>query len=73
MTLLPDGRSERAALDAERAAAREFHRLTELYLAKARELYPQLSKSAKRRITPTLQELRGLVSPAVPRRLSDRR
>lgn len=34
MTLLPNGRSERAALDDELTAAREFQRLTELYLAR---------------------------------------
>lgn len=68
MTLLPNGRSERAALDEETAAAREFQRLTELYLAKVRELYPRMSQSMKRRVTPTLQQLRGLVGPGGWRR-----
>ena len=63
MTLLPNGRSERAALDEELSAAREFQRLTELYLAKARALYPQMSAPMKRRVTPTLQQLRSLVGP----------
>lgn len=63
MTLLPNGRSERAALDDETAAVREFQRLTEIYLAKVRELYPRMSKSMKRRVTPTLQALRSLAGP----------
>ena len=63
MTLLPNGRSERAALDDERAAVREFQRVTELYLAKVRELYPKMSRSTKLRITSTLQQLRGLIGP----------
>jgi len=63
MTLLPDGRSQRGALDAELSAAREFQRLTQLYLAKMRQVYPQMSQSTKRRITPALQHLRGLVGP----------
>jgi len=64
MTLLPNGRSERAALDDEITAAREFQRLTELYLARVRGLYPQMSQSMKRRVTPTLQQLRGLAGPS---------
>jgi hypothetical protein len=68
MTLLPNGRTERAVLDDERAAAREFQRLTDLYLARARDLYPRLSRSTKLRVTPTLQQLRSLVAPgALPR------
>lgn len=63
MTLLPNGRSERAALDDEATAAREFQRLTQAYLAKARELYPKLSQPMKRRVTPTLQQLRNLTGP----------
>jgi len=63
MTLLPDGRSERGALDAELTAAREFQRLTQLYLDKIRQLYPQMSQSTKRRVTPTLQQLRDLSGP----------
>ena len=64
MTLLPNGRSERAALDDELAATREFQRLTELYLAKVRDLYPKMSQSMKRRVTPTLQQLRGIAGPS---------
>jgi len=63
MTLLPNGRSERAALDDELAAGREFQRLTQVYLAKARELYPKMSQPMKRRVTPTLQQLRNLSGP----------
>jgi len=63
MTLLPDGRSERAAHDDELTAAREFQRLTELYLAKVRGLYPKMSQPMKCRVTPTLQQLRGLTGP----------
>lgn len=64
MTLLPNGRSERAALDDELSAVREFQRLTELYLAKVRGLYPQMSQPMKRRVTPTLQQLRDLTGPS---------
>jgi len=64
MTLLPNGRSERAAIDDELTAAREFQRLTELYLAKVRALYPRMSQPTKRRVTPTLQQLRSLASPS---------
>lgn len=63
MTLLPNGRSQRAALDDEVSAAHEFQRLTQLYLDKVRELYPQMSQSMKRRVTPTLQQLRDLAGP----------
>lgn len=63
MTLLPNGRSERDAIDAELIAVRELARLTQLYLAKVRELYPKMSQSTKRRVTPTLQQLRSLVGP----------
>jgi len=68
MTLLPNGRSERAQLEGEITAAREFGRLTDAYLAKVRELYPQMSQSMKRRVTPTLQQLRTLVGPGGLRR-----
>jgi hypothetical protein len=63
MALLPDGRTERSVIDAELDAAKEFRRLTSAYLAKMRELYPKLSRPAKRRVTPTLQQLRDLVGP----------
>lgn len=64
MTLLPNGRSERSALDDELTAAREFQRLTELYLSEVRALYPQMSLPMKRRVTPTLQQLRDLAGPS---------
>jgi len=61
MTLLPDGRSERAVFDAEIAAAREFQRLTRAYLSKVRELYPAMGRPTRQHVTPTLQQLRELV------------
>jgi hypothetical protein len=64
MTLLPGGRSERSVIDDEMAAAGEFQRLTQLYLSKVRELYPKMSRPTKRRITPTLQQLRDIVGPS---------
>lgn len=63
MTLLPNGLSERAALEAEMTATREFQRLTQIYLAKVRELYPRMSQSTKRHVTPPLQQLRSLAGP----------
>lgn len=68
MTLLPDGRSERAAIEAEIVATRKFQELTQMYLARVRELYPEMSQSMKRRVTPTLQQLRDLVGPGGWRR-----
>ncbi|GAB3388064.1 hypothetical protein [Lysobacter fragariae] len=62
MTLLPDGRSERAVLDGEVAAGKELRRLTDVYLAKVRELYPSLSPATQRRITPAMQQLRDVAS-----------
>lgn len=64
MTLLPNGRSERAVLDDEIGAAKEFNRLTQAYLARVRELYPSMSGPTRRKVTPTLQQLRELVGPA---------
>lgn len=64
MTLLPNGRSERSAIDDELTAAKEFRRLTEAYLARVREIYPRMSRPTKRRVTPTLQQLRELAGPS---------
>ncbi|GAB3356210.1 hypothetical protein GCM10027430_25040 [Lysobacter tyrosinilyticus] len=63
MTLLPNGRSERTALEAELAAAKEFQRLTRAYLARVRSIYPEMGNPTKRRVTPTLQHLRDLAGP----------
>lgn len=64
MALMPDGRTERSVIDAEKAADREFRRLTDAYLARMREIYPRLSRPSKRRITSTLQQLRDLLGPS---------
>jgi hypothetical protein len=45
---LPDGRTERPVLQDEFiTAAKEFRRLTQAYLSKARELYPKKNGTAE--------------------------
>jgi hypothetical protein len=64
MTLMPDGRTERSVIDGELLANKEFRRLTHAYLARMRELYPQMSRPTKNRLTSTLQHLRDLAGPS---------
>ena len=49
MTVLPNGRTERAVLDQELVASAERNRLTHAYLAHERALYPNLSPSCTAR------------------------
>ena len=63
MALMPDGRTERSVINAELSAEKEFRRLTHAYLARMRQVYPNMSRPTKRRITATLQQLRNLAGP----------
>jgi hypothetical protein len=64
MALMPDGRTEHSVIEGELLADKEFRRLTHLYLVKMREIYPNISRPTKRRVTPTLQQLRDLAGPS---------
>lgn len=66
MTLLPNGRSESAVLEAELAANKELKRLTHAYLARVRDLYPNLSPNVKRDIAPMMKQLKDFAGPSLP-------
>jgi hypothetical protein len=66
MTLLPNGRTERAVLDAELAAGKELKRLTHAYLARVRALYPDLGSNVRRDITPVMKQLKDFAGPSLP-------
>jgi hypothetical protein len=66
MTLLPNGRTERAVLDQELSANKELKRLTHAYLARVRAVYPNLSPNVRRDITPMMKQLRDFAGPTIP-------
>jgi hypothetical protein len=63
MTLLPNGQTASYREDSEASAKKELRRITEAYLARIREIYPDLDPAIKPKVAAAMRELKAAVMP----------